>query len=143
MTFRRTIPMFAALAVGSALLLGALPAQAQDTSAPSFSSAAISGATLTVTFNEDLDPNSVPSGIWFTATVGGVGRSGNADSTTINGTKVQVTLNVAATHGQTATLTYSAPPTDPLQDQSGNDVADLPLQAGDQQTRRRPSPARR
>ena len=92
---------------------------APDMTAPGFSSAVVNGDTLTVTFNEALDPNSVPAGSAFTLS-GGQAGTGTA---TVSDTDVTVTLDTAVAHGATVTVSYTKPGSDPLQDAAENEVA--------------------
>ena len=99
---------------------------------PSFVSAAVNGATLTLTFDEALDTGSVPAVSAFsvsetqaatTHTIAGTGM------TAISGKTVTVTLAARVTTGSTVTVSYTAPTTGPLQDAAGNDVANFTNQS--------------
>ena len=97
-----------------------------DRLAPMLSEAAVDGASLVLTYNEDLDTHSVPGAEAF-----GV----EADSTTvtvsdvaINGNAVTLTLGEPVAHGQTVELDYTAPTgldARPIQDAAGNDATAL------------------
>ena len=85
----------------------------------------VDGDTLTLTYDEDLDANSKPSTGAYTVT---------ADSTTthtvslvdINGMTVTLTLTTPVQAGQTVRLSYDpSQATDPLQDEAGEDAAQL------------------
>ena len=95
---------------------------ALDTQAPVLSSAAVDGATLTLTYGENLDAGSVPAAGDFTVTVAGSGRA--VSTVEVNGDTVTLTLASAVTLGQTVTVSYTAG-TNPVQDRSGNDAANL------------------
>ena len=96
-----------------------------DTTAPSLVSATVNGATLVLTYNEALDPNSVPdSGNAWGVRVAGL-LVGARNNVAISGRKVTLTLASAVTRGQTVTITYdtSIAGTNPIQDLAGNDAA--------------------
>ena len=98
-----------------------------DTDPPGFASAAVDGATLTVTFDEDLDAGSAPAGSAFTVTaapadgeartIAGTGTAGVA------GAAVTVTLVGAVLHGETLTVAYAPPEDGRLRDLAGNAAA--------------------
>ena len=101
---------------------------------PAFQSAAINGATLTITFDETLDPNSLPLAGFFgvSATPPG-GSARNIFGTgivTLSGATATVPLAVAVAGGATVEVRYatvgSSPP---LQDAAGNEVAPFSGQA--------------
>ena len=94
-----------------------------DTTAPALSSATVSGATLTLTYDEDLDETSTPATDAFEVTVAGsvVTLSGVA----IDGVAVTLTLATPAAHGDTVSLDYTPPASGAIQDESGNDAAAL------------------
>ena len=97
---------------------------APDETAPVFASAAVNGTTLTVAFNEGLDPASAPAGSAF-AVSGGRAGTGTAR---ISGMVATVTLDTAVPHGeQMLTVSYTSPGAgnSPLRDGSGNEVADF------------------
>ena len=99
-----------------------------DTTAPTVQSAAVRGATLTLTFNEALKTTSAPGASRFTVTgtesatsVSAVGfKSGDAAS-------VELTLSPAAVAGESGiTVSYAkGADANPLQDLAGNEVADF------------------
>ena len=90
-----------------------------DTTPPTFSSAAVNGKTLTVTFNENLDTGSTPAGSAFTVSGGRTGTG----MASISGATATVTLPSAVEYGQTVTVSYTKPSSNPLQDAAGNPVA--------------------
>ena len=97
-----------------------------DTTAPDVSSAAVDGKELTVTFDEDMDTESAPAGSAFTvsATVGSDTRSIPGTGTAeIDAATVTVVLDSAVLSGETVTVAYVKPASNPLQDPSGNDAA--------------------
>ena len=102
---------------------------------PTFSSAAVNGATLTVTFDGGLDESSVPAPVAFTVT--GAGADQTPTGVAVNGAVVTLTLGRPAVHGETVTVTYT-PGTNPLRDA---DNARLPVPAFTAQTAANNTPA--
>ena len=82
------------------------------------------GATLTLTYDEDLDENSEPSPDAFSVTAGGTGRA--VDGVSVSGSSVTLTLASAVTPEDTVTVSYTVP-TDAaaprIQDDAGNPAA--------------------
>ena len=103
----------------------AVPNNTPDTTAPVFSSAAVNGTALTVTFNQNLDSGSLPAGSSFTVSGGRTGTG----TVSVSGSTASVTLDSAVSHGETVTVSYSKPSTNPLQDSAGNDVASFSAKA--------------
>ena len=95
-----------------------------DDAAPVLSSASVDGATLTLTFDEALDGDSVPEAVSFAVTVTGSSRT--VDSVVASGSAVTLTLSAAVTAEDTVTVGYTVP-VDPeaaaLQDAAGNPAA--------------------
>ena len=95
-----------------------------ETTPPELSTATVDGATLTLTYDEDLDENSEPSSDAFSVTVGGTGRA--VDGVSVSGSSVILTLGSAVTAADTVTVTYTVP-TDAaaprIQDDAGNPAA--------------------
>ena len=105
-----------------------------DTTAPEFSSAAVDGKQLKVTFDETLDTDSAPSGGAFTvkATVGGMTRSITGTGTAeIAAATVTVVLGSAVLSTETVTVEYAKPSSNPLQDAASNEVTDFSGQTAD------------
>ena len=98
-----------------------------DTTAPTLSTAAVNGTSLVLTYNEALDESSVPATGAFTVTV--AGSAGTVSGVSVSGSAVTLTLGTAVKHGQTVTLGYTVPGTNPVRDPSGNDSAGLTNQA--------------
>ena len=88
--------------------------------APIVTAATVDGDQLTLTFAEDLDTGSEPAGSAFTVTV--AGSAVTVDDVDISGDAVTLDLASAATRGQTVTVDYAVPTSDPLQDESGIDA---------------------
>ncbi len=92
---------------------------------PAFQSAAVNGATLTVTFDANLKATPAPAGSAFTLSDG---KSGTGTAS-ISGATATVTLDAAVAHGATVTVSYAKPASNPLQDAAGNEVVDFAGQA--------------
>ena len=95
-----------------------------DTKAPALAAhpASVDGAALTLSYDEALDPDSVPAAAAFAVTRGGAARSVTAVA--LDGRAVVLTLGAAAAHGETGIAVSYAPPTGagarPLRDAAGN-----------------------
>ena len=97
-----------------------------DGTAPVLQSAAVDRATLTLTYDEPLDPASEPAASAYTVTVGGSGVSLAApDAVAVAGSAVTLTLAAAVAPGAAVTVSYTAPAVDPVQDLAGNDADGL------------------
>ena len=85
------------------------------------------GASLTVTFDEDLNEWSLPAGSAFTATatppVGTARDIAGTGTVFIDEAAVTLTLAAAVAHGETVTVAYSKPGSNPVRDYSGNETA--------------------
>ena len=96
----------------------------RETTPPELSTATVDGATMTLTYDEDLDENSEPSSDAFSVTVGGTGRA--VDGVSVSGSSVILTLGSAVASGATVTVSYAVP-TDAaaprIQDEAGNPAA--------------------
>ena len=90
---------------------------------PAFSSAAVDGASLTLTCGEALDGGSRPAPADFTVEVDGSGRSVSAVS--VRGSVVTLTLDPAVEHGDTGIRVSYSPRTRPIRDAVGNDALAL------------------
>ena len=92
------------------------------------SGASVKGGTLTVTFDEALATGSAPAGSAFALTAtpagGGAVRTVRGRSTvSILGSTATVTLVSAVRGGETVTLAYTKPGTNPLKDADDDEVA--------------------
>ncbi len=99
-----------------------------DAAVPTLSSAVLAedGYTMTLTFSEDLDTDSTPDASAFTVTAhGGTVAVASTDGVTVSGSTVTLKLVSSAAAGDTVTLDYAKPDTDPIQDVSGNDLASI------------------
>ena len=94
---------------------------------PAFSSAAVDGASLTLTYGEALDGGSRPARGDFTVEVDGSGRSVSAVS--VSGSVVTLTLDPAVEHGNTGIRVNYSPGTRPIRDAVGNDALGLSSQS--------------
>ena len=94
---------------------------------PAFSSAAVDGASLTLTYGEALDGGSRPAPGDFTVEVDGSGRSVSAVS--VRGSVVTLTLDPAVEHGDTGIRVSYSPGTRPIRDAVGNDALGLSSQS--------------
>ena len=87
-------------------------------------SAAVEGKTLTLTFNENLDPGSLPSRWAFRVTVNGAWRGVASGGVAISGKTVTLTLTSAVTtHLDTVRVRYTRPSVRPLRGATGLAVA--------------------
>lgn len=106
-----------------------------DTTAPTFSSAKVVGATLTVYFSDTngLDSTNPPATTAFAVTVAGASRS--VSSLIVGGSEryALLTLASAVTTGQAVTVAYTDPSAGndaaALQDMAGNDLATFSAQS--------------
>ena len=95
--------------------------QVVDETAPELQSATVDGATLTLTYNEDLDTGVTPPASSFAVNVNGSSRS--IDSASVSGSAATLTLAPAVEAGDTVTVAYTVPTEESankLQDVSGN-----------------------
>ena len=100
---------------------------------PSFSSATVDGTALSVTFDNNLDAGSAPASSAFTVSAtpaGGTARTinGTSAAVTISGATVRATLASAVAEGETVTVSYAKPSSDPLRGPAGADVQDFSAQ---------------
>ncbi|WP_407523946.1 ELWxxDGT repeat protein [Methylobacterium oryzisoli] len=104
-----------------------------DATPPSHVSAAVTGASLVLTYAEALDGTNIPAVNAFTVTVGGSAVSVTNVAVDGPGKTVTLTLAQAVQHGQAVTVAYADPTSgddvSALQDVSGNDAASLPATA--------------
>ena len=90
---------------------------------PAFSSAAVDGSSLTLTYGEALDGGSRPASGDFTVEVDGSGRS--VSGVSVSGSVVTLTLNPAVEHGDTGIRVSYTAGTNPIRDAVGNDARQL------------------
>lgn len=97
---------------------------AADTTAPMLTSATIVESLITVSYNESLDPSSVPAESDFTVKINGIEQTGAVNSAAISGNDVTVILHAAIAPSDTIVLSY-VPGLNPIQDSAGNQAAEL------------------
>ena len=105
-------------------------AMPRETTPPEISSASVDGATLTLTFDEQLDTGETPDKTAFGVTLAGSGRG--VDTVAVSGSMVILTLVTAVSAGDTVTVAYAAPTDDAtarLQDLVGNAAASFSWQS--------------
>ena len=90
---------------------------------PVFVSAAVDGASLTLTYGEALDEGSRPAPGDFTVQVDGTARS--VSGVSVSGSVVILTLNPAVEHGDTGIRVSYTPDANPIRDAVGNDALGL------------------
>ncbi len=95
-----------------------------DTTAPSLDTATVDGTSLVLTYDEALDTSSEPATSAYSVSVAG-GTGVAPSSVNVSGMTVTLTLGTAVTAGQTVTVTYIVPTSNPVQDAAGNDAAAL------------------
>ena len=103
---------------------GEVTATPAETTPPELSSASVDGATLTLTFDEQLDTGETPDKTAFGVTLAGSGRG--VETVAVSGSAVTLTLVTAVVAGDTVTVDYTAPAGESesrLQDQVGNAAA--------------------
>ncbi len=109
-----------------------------DTTAPVLSSAAVNGATLTLTFDEALDTgaSATPAASAFTVKVNGSAVNLAASTpVAISGSVVTLTLAAAVIDADTVTVSYAKPAANPLRNFSaGLEAADFTDQAATNST---------
>ena len=100
-----------------------------DETAPAYTGASVNGNTLTVTFNERMDPNSGTPGSAFTVSArssdGSTRILTGTGTVTIQGTTVTVTLDGAAAYDDSLSLAYASPRSSPLRDPSRNQAGNF------------------
>ena len=92
-------------------------------SPPTLNLAQVEDTSLTLTYNETLDTNSVPANNSFFISVDSI--SSHPIATAIVDSKVTLTLAKSVYLGQVVTVTYIKPPSEPLQDVSGLEASEF------------------
>ena len=101
-----------------------------DTTRPTLSTATVNDDSLVLTYSENLDTNSTPASTAFAVTVAGSARSlATTNPVTVSGDTVTLTLASDVMEGETVTVSYTVPGTNPIQDPQGNDAAALTNEA--------------
>ncbi|WP_061933701.1 SwmB domain-containing protein [Aureimonas sp. AU22] len=102
-----------------------------DVTPPSFMSATVNGAVLTMTYSEALDAAHPPVGGNFLVSVGGASNFVAVDSVQIVGSTVELTLHEAVQAGQGVGVSYIDPSNvddaNAIQDLAGNDAATISM----------------
>ena len=101
----------------------------QETVPPALQSAAVDGATLTITFDEALDAGQAPDKSHFAVTVAGSSR--DVDTVSVSGSVVTLALVTSVFQGEPVTVGYTTPADDSaprLQDLVGNAVSSFSRQ---------------
>ena len=88
---------------------------------PALVSAEVNGTSLVLTYGENLDTNSVPATSAYGVSVNS-GTAAEPSSVAVSGKTVTLTLASAVTSGQTVTLDYTVPTSNPLRDESEIDA---------------------
>ena len=91
-----------------------------DSAPPRLRTATTTALELGLTYDEDLDAGLEPAPSAFTVTVDGASRAVTGVSV---GTKALLTLASAVRAGETVTVSYTVPPTNPLRDEARNPAA--------------------
>ena len=94
-----------------------------DPPAPVLTHILVTGAMLVLIYNEVLDLNSTPQMDAYTVTV--AGATVTVSDVTVRARTVGLSLLTPVTADQPVTLTYMIPPTDPIQDLTGDPAAAL------------------
>jgi len=95
-----------------------------DATAPALSLAEVNGSTLTLYYNENLDPASTPATTDFSVSVAGAART--PTNVAVSDGSVMLTLFPGVGLREDAvTVTYTVPATNPIQDLAGNKAAAL------------------
>ena len=91
-----------------------------DTTAPAILSASASGTTLTLQFDEPLNPASVPATGAFAVTMSPGSVANGVTGVAISGSQLTLTLGTAVSGFQSASVVYTQPGTNPIKDPAGN-----------------------
>ena len=83
--------------------------------------ATVNGTTVVLTYNKPLDGASTPSSTAFHLRV--ADNRASVDEVSVNGSEVTLTLAAPVPAGQTVSLDYTQPMSNPIQDASGNNKA--------------------
>ena len=89
-----------------------------DGDGPAPSGATVDGATVVLTYNKPLDGASTPSSTAFHLRM--ADNRVSVDEVSVNGSEVTLTLASPVQAGQTVSLDYTQPMSNPIQDGSGN-----------------------
>ena len=89
-----------------------------DNVRPNLVSAVATGGSLVLTYSETLDPDSTPDGDAFLVSIDGAGTAPYGAS--VSGATVTLSLGTQARFGETVTVSYDVPSSDPIRDVAGN-----------------------
>ena len=103
-----------------------------DGARPAFVSAAVDGASLTLTYDEALDGSSTPATGDFTVSGGDQVRT--VTGVRVNGSAVELTLDVGAEHLEAGIQVSYTPGDNPIQDVPGNEAETLSRETVDNDT---------
>ena len=92
-----------------------------DGDGPAPIGATVNGTTVVLTYNKPLDGASTPSSTAFHLRV--ADNRASVDEVSVNGSEVTLTLASPVPAGQTVSLDYTQPMSNPIQDASGNNKA--------------------
>ena len=92
-----------------------------DGAGPAPIRATVNGTTVVLTYNKPLDGVSTPSSTAFHLRV--ADNRASVDEVSVNGSEVTLTLASPVQAGQTVSLDYTQPMSNPIQDASGNNKA--------------------
>ena len=111
-----------------------------DTIPPSLNAATVDGSSLVLTYNEALDVASVPAASAYSVSVDGSRAA--PSSVDVSGMTVTLTLGTAVMAGQTVTVTYTVPSSNPVQDAAdpGNSAPSFSSQRVENITAEPPGP---
>jgi len=102
---------------------GPLPGHRVDTETPTLLRAEVDGDMLHLVYSEELN-TAAPSATAYTVTVDG-GSGANPTNVAIDQDTVTLTLVSAVTPGQTVTVSYTKPNSNPIRDLGGHEAGDL------------------
>ena len=105
-----------------------------DTTAPTVSSAAVTGDRLTITFSETMNASSTPAASAFTVDVSGTDSDPTVSSYTLAGRKAVLTLSAAVAQSASVTLGYTGSGAAVLKDLAGNRMAPVSGQSVENRT---------
>ena len=94
-------------------------------STPRLQSAVANRASLVLTYGEPLDSGSTPAASAFAVTVEDSDGTHTVSGVSISGSAVTLTLSPEVDIGETVTVSYTVPATNPIQDEAGNDADPL------------------
>lgn len=99
-----------------------------DTTAPTLTSAVVSGSTLTLTYSENLN-TTAPAASAFTVNNTTASTSQNPSNVSVSLNTVILTLGTSIPAGNTVNISYVPPGSNPIRDTAGNAAAALTTQA--------------